>query len=113
MVNPSAKLIYTVTAECPDEATAIAFLAWLVNGHLADVIRAGNAESAEAVRFDPLPNDPPGAPIRCEARYVFPSRAAFEAYDAGPAKALRAEGAAKFAEARGVQFSRRVGLLVE
>ena len=109
MPIPSPKLVYTVTAECPDEATAADFLAWLTNGHLADVIRVGNAEAAQAIRLDPLPGEAPGSPIRIESRYIFPSRAAFEAFDTGPAKALRAEGIALFADARNVKFSRRTG----
>lgn len=109
MDNPSRKLVYTVTAECPDEATARDFLAWLVDGHLADVLRVGKAESAEAVRLDQASGASAEAPIRIESRYVFSSRAAFDAYDRGPAKALRAEGIALFAEARNVKFLRRTG----
>ena len=94
---------YSVTATLPDEPTAARFIDWLADGHIADVVEAG-AERGCVVRLDPTDE----APIRVEARYEFASRAAYEAYSAGPAVALRAEGVEKFGDA-GVAFERRTG----
>jgi hypothetical protein len=93
---------YSVTATLPDRETADRFLAWLADGHIEDVIRGG-AISGHAVRLDDS-----GGRIRIEARYLFESRDAYEAYNAGPAVALRAEGVEKFGDA-GVSFERRTG----
>ena len=87
------------------------FIAWLRGGHLADVVRAG-AIDAELVEFEPDPlrgSDPPGD---VESRYHFASRAAYEAYAAGPAVALRAEGMAKFPPSRGIEMTRGFALSV-
>ena len=37
---------YTVTATLPDEQTAEAYLLWLREGHVADVVRTGAAGAA-------------------------------------------------------------------
>lgn len=100
----SAHLHYSVHATFADSALRAAFEDWLVNGHLADVLRNGDVLSAEVLRFD-------GTPIRSECRYVFSSREAFLRYETGPAEKLRAEGRAKFPF--GVEFSRSTGLLVQ
>lgn len=96
-----AKVSYCVTATLPDEATAREYLGWLLDGHIEGVL-VGGAERAAVVRLD-------GDPIRIESRYVFPSRDAMAAYEAGPAKPLREAGARRFGE-RGVSFERRVGV---
>jgi hypothetical protein len=98
-----AEFYYSVTATLPDEPTAQRFIDWLAHGHIADVVKAG-ARSGRAIRLDPGGD----AAIRVETQYVFASRAAYEAYDAGPAVALRAEGVEKFGDA-GVAFERRTG----
>ena len=68
-------IAYTVGCTFTDPAVAEAWLAWLRDGHLADVCAAG-ALDAEAVRVDG-----PSGEVRCEARYRFASRRAFEAYE--------------------------------
>ena len=98
------RFFYSVTATLPDEPTAARFLAWFAEGHIDDVIKGG-AESGQAIRLDSSDDG-----IRVEARYLFADRAAYEAYDAGPAIALRAEGAERFGGA-GVRFERRTGLV--
>ena len=93
---------YSVTATLPDTATADRFGEWLAGGHIADVIEGG-AESGRMIRLD----DEDGR-IRIETQYVFASRASYEAYCAGPAAVLRAEGVEKFGNS-GVAFERRTG----
>ncbi|MFG0275859.1 MAG: DUF4286 domain-containing protein [Phycisphaerales bacterium] len=96
-----AKVSYCVTATLPDEATAREYLDWLLGGHIEGVL-VGGAERAAVVRLD-------GPPIRIESRYVFPSREAMAAYEAGPAIPLREDGKRRFGD-RSVTFERRVGV---
>jgi len=102
------KLFYAVTATINDRATARDYLAWLAEGHTAAVIDGG-AESARVIVLDhdDGANDE-AAPTRIETQYVFPSREAFAAYEAGPAIPLREEGKRRFAT-RGIAFERRSG----
>ncbi|MEM1178525.1 MAG: DUF4286 family protein [Acidobacteriota bacterium] len=95
------KIAYTVSCTFTDADVATRWLDWLKNGHLADVIKGG-AESAVAVRLD-------GTPVRCEARYTFPSRRAFEAYERDHAPRLRQEGLSLFPLDLGLEYSRSVG----
>ncbi|GGK40010.1 hypothetical protein GCM10010124_35880 [Pilimelia terevasa] len=92
---------YTVRAEFDDPDRRAAYLAWLAGGHAAAVVAAG-ARSAQVVARDD------GA---VEVRYVFASARDYAAYEAGPAVALRAEGAARFG-APGVRFRRGTGDIV-
>lgn len=97
--------LYSVRSTFTDPAVRREFIAWLRDGHLADVVRAG-ALDAELVEFA-VPGDAPlGAIGEVETRYHFASRAAFEEYAAGPAVELRAEGAAKFPPSRGIVMTR-------
>jgi hypothetical protein len=98
------EIAYTVRCEFDDPAVAERYIAWLVEGHLADVIAAG-ASAATLVRLD-------GTPIACEARYRFPSREAFERYERDHAPRLRAEGLARFPLALGQRYARSVGTVV-
>jgi hypothetical protein len=108
---PSLPLAYTVVATLPDERTLAEYTAWLLAGHIQAVLRGG-ATSAEVIGPDPAALAEGGAPIRVESRYIFPTRAAFEAYEAVHAPALRADGAARFGGRPGVSFSRAVGLVL-
>jgi hypothetical protein len=97
---------YTVAVEFDGEpaaarAVAAEYEAWLVDGHLADVVAAG-AREASMVRLD-------GERPRLEAHYLFADAAAFARYEQGPAAALRADGLARFPPSRGVRASRRTG----
>ncbi len=97
-------IAYTVIATLPDEATASEYLTWLASGHVTQVVRHG-ASSGMIVRIE----DPP-VPVQVEARYMFPTREAYEGYiRGGAATRLRAEGAARFSPERGVTFERRAG----
>lgn len=98
------EIAYTVECTFTDPALADAWLEWLRDGHLADVCAAG-AVSAVAQRLD-------GEPHRCEARYRFPSRQAFEAYERDHAPRLRAEGLERFPLELGLAYRRSVGEIV-
>lgn len=76
---------YVVRTTIPDAKALDGFVRYLVEGHVADV-RAAGAEHAEVVLVDVTPSRKAGV----EARYRFPSRAAFEAYERDRAPALRA-----------------------
>ncbi len=93
-------LVYTVRTMIDDESTRQAYFALLVNGHAAEVVSLGGAVRAEVSILDD------GG---LEARYVFPSREAFAAYEAGAAVQLRAEGAAKFPPSDSIRVSRSTG----
>ncbi|MEO1086369.1 MAG: DUF4286 family protein [Acidobacteriota bacterium] len=95
------RIAYTVSCTFTSPDVASRWLGWLRDGHLADVVDAG-AESAYAVRLD-------GSPVRCEARYTFATRAAFEAYERDHAPRLREEGLALFPLDLGLEYSRSVG----
>lgn len=99
-------IAYTVVATLADEALASEYTAWLESGHLDAVLKAG-AGNAVIVRIQ----DPP-TPLQVEARYIFPSREAFERYLREAAPGLRAEGLEKFPPGRGVSFHRRVGVVL-
>ena len=103
------EIAYTVIAETDSEATMRAYVEWLVGGHIRDVIKGG-AKSASLVLIDQGTDHA----HRVEMRYVFGSRAEFDAYERGPAVALRAEGAALFgAESEHpIRFQRTLGGVV-
>lgn len=110
--NPHPKLAYTVRAEHPNPASAARYLAWLVQGHL-EAVKRGGAEAAHAVALDQDGGGGGGGgdnPV-VEARYIFPSRSAFEVYLQTTAPALRAEGLALFGLHSGVRFTRSTGEL--
>ena len=100
------QIAYTVIAETDDESAATAFEAWLVGGHIADVVAAG-AESGQLVAIDREASDS----HRFEVRYIFGSRKSFLRYEQGPAIALRDEGVALFGpeSEHPVRFTRTVG----
>ncbi|MFT3706380.1 MAG: hypothetical protein QM817_01810 [Archangium sp.] len=94
---------YTVTAQFEDEAVAKEYVAWLVDlKHLQHVIDGG-ARDAELIRV---------SPVHLEVRYHFTDEAAFRAYEAGPAIALREDGLKRFPATRGVKMSRATGTTV-
>ncbi|WP_117214154.1 DUF4286 family protein [Allorhizocola rhizosphaerae] len=86
-------LIYSVRSGFDDGQTRRRYLDWLTQGHAQAVVEAG-AQSAEIVSYDD------GS---VETRYLFASREAFAAYEAGPAVALRADGKARFPDVRSVR----------
>lgn len=98
------RFLYAVRSRFTNHEVRAEFIAWLAGGHLADVVKAG-ALDAELVEFEPDPANG-GAPGDVESRYHFASREAFDAYAAGPAVPLRAEGMAKFPPERGIVMTR-------
>ena len=85
------RIAYTVIAETESAGAAAAFESWLREGHIAEVVSAG-AESGYLVALE---NDGSGM-HRFEVRYIFGSQSLFDAYEAGPAAQLRAEGIVLF-----------------
>lgn len=102
-------LIYTVTCvyEGDDPAAWRAYLAWLTEGHLAEVCAAGALE-AWLLLPDRDPEPAAAAPPLARAVYRFASRAAFAAYERDAAPRLRAEGLRLFPAAAGFRFSREL-----
>lgn len=98
---------YTVIAEFDDPAVAASWVAWLRDGHLADVLAAG-AVDAEVVALEVEP----GMPAVLEVRYRFADRASLDRYVEFEAPRLRAEGLAKFPPERGIRYRRSVGEIV-
>jgi hypothetical protein len=95
---------YMVTATLPSAVMAEEYVAWLRDGHVAQVI-AGGAKSAVVVRLDVEAGELP----RVMTQYLFASRAEFERYVREVAPALRADGVKRFGAERGVKFERAIG----
>jgi hypothetical protein len=108
ILNRVERLAYTVVARFPDEVIRDEYVEWLRRGHVAQVIKGG-ATSAAIVILDRAAADP----IEIEVRYLFPSRAVFDAYVERHAPALRSEGLAKFPPERGVTFRRTIGRAID
>jgi hypothetical protein len=81
----TSRIAYSVIATLPDAQTADEYIAWLLDGHTAAVVRGG-AESAMVVRIEhPLET------VQVETRYLFPSR---------------------FGPERGIHMERRIGRII-
>lgn len=89
---------YTVHCEHTNSDTHAAWVQWMLDEHLADVCAAG-AQTAELI-VDGL---------RCETRYTFADRAAFDAYERDHAPRLRDEGLQRFPLSLGLTYSRTTG----
>jgi hypothetical protein len=97
---PSSVVVYTVRAEFVDATTRERYLAWLAEGHCLAVVREGGALCAEVTVLDDG---------TVESRYLFGSRADFEAYQVGPAQHLRADATRLFPPESGMRLIRTVG----
>lgn len=97
-------LSYVVTAVFPDPALVQPYVDWLRGGH-TDAVRAGGALSAEIIVVD---TNPP----RVQARYVFPDRSTFAAYESRHAPRLRQEGLARLGPLTGITFTRETGTIL-
>ena len=97
---------YTVACTFDDPRVADEWIAWLRDEHLADVCAAG-AVDAEVIRCDAAGEA--GRKTRCEVRYHFASRAAFDAYVRDHAPRLREEGLKRFPPERGLVYQRSSG----
>jgi len=96
-------LAYTVAASFDDPSVADEWLAWLRDGHIAEVLAAG-ARSAQIVRID-------GEQSSLEVRYEFASREDFAAYERDHAPRLRADGLRVFPPQRGITYRRSTGVI--
>lgn len=101
------RYFYEVNANFHDAATANAWLAWLRDQHIADVVAAG-ALSGRIIQND---SDVASPQLSFSAQYEFADRARFEAYLRDHAPRLRAEGLQKFPPDV-VTYSRRSGDIV-
>ncbi len=98
-------ICYTVDCTFSEAAVAEEWIAWLRDEHLAEVVAAG-ALDAEVVRLDRKEGE---AGCRCEVRYHFDSREAFQKYEKEHAPSLRAAGLKRFPPERGLVYQRSVG----
>jgi hypothetical protein len=105
MVEPMPEVVYTVTATFTEAALADAWLRWLRDGHIAEVL-AGGATSAQVMALD-------GPTPTYEVRYRFPSRDVFERYERTHAPRLRADGLRLFPPERGIGYRRSTGVLLD
>lgn len=96
---------YTVRAAFDDPALAESWVAWLRDGHVAEVLAAG------ALRAVIVGLEEDGDGVRYEVRYTFPSEAAFAAYERDHAPRLRAEGVRRFPPSV-VKYSRSNGRVI-
>ncbi len=94
-------VVYSIRAEFPDAATRDRYVEWLREGHCRAVVRTGGALSGEVTVLEDGSVD---------SRYVFGSRSDFDAYEAGPAIALRADSALRFPPESGVRLVRSLGV---
>jgi hypothetical protein len=95
-------IVYSVRSEFSDPDTRQRYLDWLTGGHAQALIAQGGALRAEVALLDD------GS---VETRYLFASREAFAAYEAGPAVALRADSVAKFPPSAEIRTIRSTGTL--
>jgi carbonic anhydrase len=100
LAMPDSVVVYSVRAEFADTATRERYLQWLRDGHCLAVVREGGALSGEVSVQDD------GA---VESRYLFGSRADFEAYQKGPAQHLRADAERLFPPESGIHLIRAIG----
>lgn len=100
-----AEIAYTVTATFPDQLLSDAWLRWLRDGHIAEVL-AGGATFADIVALD-------SPALSYEVRYRFPSREVFDRYEKESAPRLRADGLRLFPIERGIAYRRSVGVITD
>ena len=96
----NAVIVYTVLTQFPDPSTRDRYVEWLREGHCLAMVRDGGAWSAEVTVLESGP---------VEVRYLFGSRADFEAYRAGPAVELGAERDRHFPPDTGIRTVATVG----
>lgn len=93
------EIVYEVRSRFATSELRARYLAWLMDGHVRAVVNAGALEGEVRLSGEVV-----------VSRYRFASRAAFSAYESGPAVALRAEGRALFPD--GVTMERSVDAVV-
>ena len=97
-------ICYMVTATLPSEAVAEEYVAWLRDGHVAQVI-AGGARTGMIVRLDVEA----GGLARVMTQYVFASRTAFDQYVRQHAPALGGGGLRRCGAETGGRLGGAVG----
>ncbi len=101
LAMPDSVVVYSIRAEFADAATRERYLDWLRGGHCAAIVKQGGALSGEVtVLEDGI----------VESRYVFGSRADYDAYASGSGIQLRAEGVRRFPPDSGLKLSRSLGV---
>jgi len=100
-----SKIAYTVICTIEKKEKAHAWLSWLRGGHVQNAL-AGGAESAQIIQRDD------GPPVTFEVRYVFPDRAAYDAYIRDHAPRLREEGLKRFPPEDGFSYDRTTGEII-
>jgi dipeptidase E len=106
LLQPRAKIAYTVAVTFADVSLVESWLAWLRGGHMAQVIAAG-ALDAELIEVDSQQGR------AFEVRYHFASREAFDHYERENALRLRDEGLKQFGPEKGVSYRRTVGVVAQ
>lgn len=92
---------YTVICQFEDAEFAAEWGQWLLESHVSQVCEAGGC-SAEVIELD-------GRVPAFEVRYRFPSREAFEHYEAKKAAELRQDALARIPHDKRVTFTRNTG----
>lgn len=105
-----APIVYSVCATLPGEDLARDYVAWLTEGHPSHIGRVLEGGATEGTAWRAVGEI---GPPRVMARYVFPSREAFDRYVRDVAPVLRAEGMAKFGPQTGVFMERSVSEVIE
>jgi hypothetical protein len=93
-------MVYSVRSEFSDPQTRQRYLDWLTGGHAQALVTKGGAVRAEVAQLDD------GS---VETRYLFASREAFAAYEAGPGVALRADSVTRFPPSAEIRTTRSIG----
>lgn len=101
---PSPLYQFTVAVSFPDEETCERWVEWMYYVHVEEVLSAG-AISCEVVRIE-------GTTIQLEARYLFESQEAFEAYERNEAPRLRADALEQFPPETGILYRRNRGEVI-
>lgn len=101
LAMPDSVVVYSIRAEFADAATRERYLDWLRGGHCAAIVKQGGALSGEVTLLEDG---------TVESRYVFGSRADYDAYETGPGVPLRADGIRRFPPDSGLKLSRSLGI---
>jgi hypothetical protein len=97
---PNRLIVYTVASQFAEAGTRDRYVEWLRDGHALAMVRDGGALSAEVTVLDS------GV---VESRYLFASRADFNAYATGPGVDLSAERDRLFPPDSDIRTVRTVG----
>ncbi|HWL93619.1 MAG TPA: DUF4286 family protein [Phycisphaerae bacterium] len=102
-----ARAYYEVSASISDATIAAAWVRWMRDAHIADVVAAG-ALSGRVISIDRADADGPNASHEFCVQYEFADRSALDRYLSDHAPRLRAEGLVRFGPEQ-IRYSRRSG----